>query len=63
MSTSSQNRELTSVSVRPMGEPDLAEARRIFLPIPKGHWLRKQAVRWQGRILRRTGEVLRSSDL
>ena len=58
MSTPSQSRELASVSVRPMREPDLAEARRIFrvafgtfvgAPNPESFWADREYVftRWR----------------
>jgi GNAT superfamily N-acetyltransferase len=58
MSTPSQSKELASVSVRPMREPDLAEARRIFriafgtfvgAPDPESFWADREYVftRWR----------------
>ncbi len=77
MSTSSQNRELTSVSVRPMGEPDLAEARRIFrvafgtfvgAPDPESFWADREYVftRWradpEGSLVAEAGGSLAGSN-
>jgi hypothetical protein len=58
MSTPSQSKELASVSVRAMREPDLAEARRIFrvafgtfvgAPDPESFWADREYVftRWR----------------
>ena len=58
MSTPSQSKELATVSVRPMREPDLVEARRIFrvafgtfvgAPDPESFWADREYVytRWR----------------